>query len=167
MSMVNGGHLGRRVSDLLDGQLPPAEADAAWAHVHTCHACRDDVEREGYVKTRLSSLSYDDGPAGCAPDHLKGALLGMPPGDCFLGGGMGASHDLTMTNRSRSRRGIAGIAALGGGAAGAAVMGVLALGAASPADIPVPERRQQPVSHVTPSPVPPRTPAKTPVRLDR
>ncbi|WP_148613724.1 zf-HC2 domain-containing protein [Nocardioides rubriscoriae] len=160
MSMVNGGHLGRRVSDLLDGRLPPAEADAAWAHVHTCHACRDDVEREGWVKTRLSSLSFDDGPAACAPDHLKGALLGMPPGDCFLAGA--PSHDVD--NRTRSRRGMVGIAALGGGAAGAAVMGVLALGTSAPADIPVPERRLQPVMHVTPSPQSPRT--QTPVRLD-
>lgn len=160
MSMVNGGHLGRRVSDLLDGQLPPAEADAAWAHVHVCHACRDEVEREGWVKTRLSTLSYADGPAACAPDRLKGALLGVVPGDCFLGGGA-QDH---LGNRTRSRRGIAGFAAIGGGAAGAAVMGVLALGAAPPADVPTPERRQQqPVSQVTPGPLAPRAP--TPVKL--
>ncbi|MFB9313286.1 hypothetical protein [Nocardioides plantarum] len=160
MSMVNGGHLGRRVSDLLDGQLPTAEADAAWAHVHVCHACRDDVEREGWVKTRLSTLSFDDGPSACAPDRLKGALLGMPPGGCF------STHDLSddLTNRSRPRRGAVGFAALGGGAVGAAVMGVLALGAAPPADVPVPERRQQPVSQVTPlQPAGPRAP--TPVRF--
>lgn len=157
MSLVNG-HLGRRVSDLLDGQLSAAETEAAWAHVHSCHSCRDDVEREGWVKTRLSRLSFDDGAAGCAPDHLKGALLGVSPGDCFLGGG--GSHDLTMTNRGRSRRGMVGIAAIGGGAAGAAVMGVLALGAAPAADVPVPERRQQPVSQVTPGPLQVRAPAR-------
>jgi hypothetical protein len=161
MSMVNGGHLGRRVSDLLDGQLPPDEADAAWAHVHGCHACRDDVEREGWVKTRLSTLSFDDGPSACAPDRLKGALLGMPPGGCFSGA---ADLPDDLTNRSRSRLGVAGFAALGGGAAGAAVMGVLALGAAPPADVPVPERRQQPVSQVSPSPVAPRGP--TAVKFD-
>lgn len=162
MSMVNGGHLGRRVSDLLDGQLPPAEADAAWAHVHVCPACRDEVEREGWVKTRLSTLSFDDGPSACAPDRLKGALLGMPPAGCFLGGP--APHPGgDLTNRARSRRAAAGFAALGGGAAGAAVMGVLALGSAPPADVQVPERRQQqPVSQVTPGPVP-RGPV--PVRL--
>lgn len=151
-------HLGRRVSDLLDGQLSAAESEAAWDHVHSCHVCRDDVEREGWVKTRLSALTFDDDLSGCAPDRLKGALLGMPPGDCFLGGGGGGGihHDLTnFSSRSRSRR---GMAAIGGGAAGAAVMGVLALGAAAPADIPVPERRQQPVSQVTPGPLVPRTP---------
>lgn len=154
-------HLGRRVSDLLDGQLSAAEAESAWDHVHTCHVCRDDVEHEGWVKTRLSTLTFDDGSAGCAPDRLKGALLGMPPGDCFLGGGLsgGARHDLTNSSSGgRSRRSMAGFAAIGGGAAGAAVMGVLALGAAAPADIPVPERRQQPVSQVTPGPLLPRTP---------
>lgn len=162
MSMVNGGHLGRRVSDLLDGQLSAAEAEAAWAHVHACHSCRDDVEREGWVKTRLSTLSFDDGPSACAPDRLKGALLGMPPAECF-GPGAGMQDDLA--NRPRSRFGVVGMAALGGGAAGAAVMGVLALGAAPTADVPVPERRQQPVSQVSPGPVTPRAP--TPVRLDR
>ena len=156
MSMANG-HLGRRVSDLVDGQLSPAEADAAWAHVHTCHLCRDEVEREGWVKTRLTALSFDDRPGGCAPDRLKGALLGVTPA---VGFPVGA--DLSLTNRSRTRRGV-GFAALGGGAAGAAVMGVLALGAAPPADIPTPERRQQPVSNVSPGPAQ----VRVPVRLDR
>ena len=32
------GHLGTRVSALLDGQLSPEETERAWAHVHTCHA---------------------------------------------------------------------------------------------------------------------------------
>jgi hypothetical protein len=163
MAMVNG-HLGQRVSDLLDGQLSAAEADAAWSHVHTCHVCRDEVEREGWVKTRLSTLSFDDDASACAPDHLKGALLGMPPGDCFLGGGAARQPDLV--NRPRSRRSMAGFAALGGGAAGAAVMGVLALGSAPPStDIPVPERRQQqqPIAQVTPGPVAPRVS----VRLNR
>ena len=51
------GHLGARASALLDGQLPPAEAERLWAHVHGCHLCRDLVEREGWVKTRLSGLA--------------------------------------------------------------------------------------------------------------
>ena len=69
-----------RVSALLDGQLSPAEAERAWAHVHACHACRDLVEREGWVKTQLAALSG----AGGTPDRLKGELshgsfLGAPP----------------------------------------------------------------------------------------
>ena len=68
------GHLGTRASALLDGQLPAAEADRLWSHVHGCHLCRDLVEREGWVKTRLSGLGAPDRTQ--APDHLKGALLG-------------------------------------------------------------------------------------------
>lgn len=162
MSMVNGGHLGRRVSDLLDGQLSAAETEAAWAHVHTCHACRDEVEREGWVKTRLSTLAFDDGRSACAPDGLKGALLGAcfadtPQPDLVNAG--------SLAHRTRPRRSMVGIAAIGGGAAGAAVMGVLALGAAPSADVQVPDRRQQPVAQVNTSPTPPRAP--TPVRLPR
>jgi len=139
------GHLGTRVSALLDGQLSAEETERAWEHVHTCHACRDRVEREGWVKTRLAGLSFD---SECAPDHLKGSLLGMPPGDVFLS-----------LDTHRSRRAGLGLAAIGGGAVGAAVMGVLALGAA-PADAPSIERRAPVTQLVTPSP----QPASVPVR---
>jgi len=147
------GHLGPRVSALLDGQLPHGEAERAWQHVHTCHTCRDLVEREGWIKTRLSGLSRDAGPA---PDRLKGSLLGMPPGDFFLAmvaqpGSIDPAH--------RQRRNL-GIAAIGGGAVGAAVMGVLALGAA-PADAPTIDRRT-PSSQVTT----PATPSPGQLRTD-
>jgi len=125
MSLL-GGHLGDRASALLDGQLPDDEAERAWAHVHECHACRDQVEREGWVKRRLAGLSYDAGAT--ASDRLKGSLLGasdLTPGACFLA-------------VDRQRRNVA-LAAVGGGAVGAAVMGVLALGAA-PASAPTTER---------------------------
>lgn len=144
------GHLGTRVSALLDGQMSAEESERAWAHVHTCHLCRDLVEREGWVKTRLAGLSFDD---DCAPARLKGSLLGMPPGDLY--------HTLAQLGRppeSRARRS-AGIVAIGGGAVGAAVMGVLALGAA-PADAPSIDRRTPTTQLVTPSP----TPAGGPVR---
>jgi anti-sigma factor RsiW len=136
------GHLGDRVSALLDGQLSPAEEERAWAHVHACHQCRDHVEREGWVKTRLAGLSFE---ASVAPMSLKGSLLsslssGRPPGDVYLG-----SEPVD----SRSRR--IALVALGGGAAGAAVMGVLALGAA-PADAPTIERRAPVTSVNTPPP---------------
>ena len=135
------GHLGTRVSALLDGQLSAEETERAWAHVHTCHSCRDLVEHEGWVKTRLAGLSFDAGPA---PEHLKGSLLGVTPGELCLAFGQGEAH--------RSRRAI-GIAAIGGGAVGAAVMGVLALGAA-PADAPTIDRRTPSMQVSTPSPSP-------------
>ena len=145
------GHLGVRASALLDGQLSAEETERAWAHVHQCHACRDLVEREGWVKTRLAGLSYAE-PS--APASLKGALLGAspsflpgaPPGDAYLA--------LAEQQVARPRRAV-GLAAIGGGAVGVAVVGVLALGTA-PAHAPTLERRV-PVTSVggasVPSPV--------------
>jgi len=136
------GHLGSRVSALLDGQLPPDEAERAWAHVHACHFCRDQVEREGWVKTRLAGLSFG---STSAPAHLKGSLLGsplsVPPGDAYLA--------LARHADQRPRRN-AGLVALGGGALGAAVMGVLALGVA-PADAPSMDRRAPVTNLVRPT----------------
>jgi hypothetical protein len=116
-------HLGDRVSALLDGQLAPAESDRAWAHVHGCHLCRDAVEREGWVKTRLAGLSW--GP-DAAPDHLKGSLLGAT-----------AVGAMAMTFDDHQRR--LGLIAIGGSAVGAAVLAVLAVGV-GPADGPSSDR---------------------------
>ncbi|WP_122816649.1 hypothetical protein [Nocardioides pantholopis] len=149
------GHLGgARVSALLDGQLGAEETERAWAHVHQCHACRDQVEREGWVKTRLAGLSFG---ADAAPAGLKGSLLGaasgLPPGD------LGARADVGPRSRART-----GLVAIGGGAIGAAVVGVLALGTA-PADAPGLDRRApvppSSVTRVTPTPTP-TTPSPTP-----
>jgi hypothetical protein len=153
------GHLGTRVSALLDGQLPPAEADRAWAHVHGCHVCRDLVEREGWVKTRLSGLSGTPGAPTSAPDHLKGSLR------------CGAPLPSAYVEDDRPRR--AAVVLLGGSAAGVAVLGVLALGLGQPGS-PAPERRA-PVTEIGGSgsdrPVPVRVPGRllresspTPVR---
>lgn len=134
------GHLGSRVSALLDGQLSPEETDRAWEHVHQCHTCRDQVEREGWVKTRLTGLSFDVA-APSTPDSLKGSLLGAAafagaPGDVFLASG---------PDRRRTSVGLA----LGGGAVGAAVMGVLVLGV-GPASAPAPNLdRRAPVTSIT------------------
>jgi anti-sigma factor RsiW len=122
------GHLGPRISALLDGQLSGAEEERAWEHVHSCYQCRDEVEREGWVKTRLSSMQY----AGSqAPSHLKESLL--------VSGVIAQWHEsmpeqMFAIADGRSRRHL-GLAGIGGGAVGAAVMGVLALGA-SPANAP-------------------------------
>ncbi len=138
------GHLGTRTSALLDGQLPAAEAERLWAHVHGCHLCRDLVAREGWVKTRLSGLGAPDRTQ--APAHLKGALLGAQAVACE------PTYPSTVPTpgfgtTSRPRR-VGAVAAGVGGAAGMAVMGVLALGAA-PADAPTVDRRA-PVANLTP-----------------
>ncbi|MFC7492938.1 MULTISPECIES: anti-sigma factor family protein [unclassified Nocardioides] len=142
--MIGPGHLGPRISALLDGQLSPEDTERAWAHVHQCHTCRDQVEREGWVKTRLAGLAYG---ATEAPAGLKGSLLGPLPmvaGDPFL-----------VDDRDGRRRQL-GLVALGGGAVGAAFMGVLALGIA-PADAPTIDRRA-PVTVIQT----PQAPAQTP-----
>jgi hypothetical protein len=136
------GHLGPRTSALLDGQLSPVDEERAWEHVHSCHTCRDQVEREGWVKTRLAGLSFE---TSAAPSSLKGSLLSsLPrathPGDALL---------VAEPADPRPRR--VALVALGGGAAGAAVMGVLALGAA-PADAPTVDRRAPTTAVSTPSP---------------
>ena len=140
------GHLGTRVSALLDGQLTPAEAERAWAHVHACHACRDLVEREGWVKTQLAGL----GGAGCTPDRLKGALAH----GSFFGGPALPTAPLGQPGRSRS-----GVAFLGGTALGAAVAGVLALGVAQGG---APVDRRPPVTSLT---RPTATPTSAPADL--
>ncbi len=123
------GHLGSRVSALLDGQLPPAEAERAWAHVHACHLCRDLVEREGWVKTRLSGLP-EHPRRTTAPDHLKSSLRCAAPAP--------SSYLDPHAAADRPRR--AAVVLLGGSAAGVAVLGVLALGLGQ-AQAPAPDRR--------------------------
>lgn len=134
-------HLGSRVSALLDGRLPAQEEERLWAHVHSCHPCRDLVEREGWVKTRLAGLSFQ---GHGAPDRLKDSLLAS--GDALLAPAFPSAHP-----GLRHR----GLVALGGGAVGAAVVGVLALGAAGSPQV---ERRapvtdlNRPAVTSTPSP---------------
>ncbi|WP_436702345.1 anti-sigma factor family protein [Nocardioides sp. BYT-33-1] len=127
------GHLGTRVSALLDGQLSDRETEEAWSHVYTCHACRDLVEREGWVKTRLAGLH--EGERG-APSGLKGSLLSLPPGEALLAG-----HEPHGPHRRMT-----GAVMLGGSAIGAAMLGVIALGFA-PGSGP-PADRRPPVSQI-------------------
>jgi anti-sigma factor RsiW len=120
------GHLGTRISALLDGQLSPSDEERAWDHVHSCYQCRDAVEREGWVKTRLATMQLAGAPA---PSHLKGSLLVRGILDCA------DLPDHPALVASSARRRHLGLSGIGGGAVGAAVMGVLALGAA-PANAP-------------------------------
>ena len=145
------GHLGTRVSALLDGRLDDAETERAWHHVHACHACRDLVEREGWVKNRLARLGA--GHPG-APDRLKGTLLGHPAGAREDVRALAARRPLAEAAErpARPRRSL-GLVSMGGGAVGCAVVGVLALGAATPASAPTPERRL-PVAQPSPGSTP-------------
>ena len=121
------GHLGTRVSALLDGQLSPADEERAWEHVHSCHQCRDAVEREGWVKTRLATMQL---AGASAPSHLKGSLLVRGLVDWPE-----VPDHPALADAGAARRRHLGMTGIGSGAVGAAVMGVLALGA-SPANAP-------------------------------
>jgi anti-sigma factor RsiW len=115
-------HLGSRVSALVDGRLAPDEEERCWAHVHTCHTCRDLVEHEGWVKTQLAQLSY----GASQPSHdFKSALVGRCSELTSQSSPLGAAAFRTSGQRSRR-----GLVAIGGGAASACVVGVLALGVA-------------------------------------
>lgn len=150
-------HLGSRVSALLDGRLPAEEEERAWAHVHECHPCRDLVEREGWVKTRLAGLSLADRMDYGAPDTLKDSLLAssaVSAGRSALAGSPFATAPTGARHRHRS------LALIGGGAAGAAVaavVGVLALGAVGTPEL---DRR-------APSDLSPPTPSSNPTLDDR
>lgn len=136
-----GGHLGSRASALLDGQLPAEESERAWAHVYGCHVCRDLVEREGWIKTRLAGLST---PCADAPGPLPEGLIGSLRRPAQTGPTRFA--DCAHRRRRMADLGL-GVATLGSGAIGATVLGVLALGAA-PANAPQVDRRA-PVASVS------------------
>jgi anti-sigma factor RsiW len=125
-----GGHLGAAVSALVDGQLDPPAADRAWAHVHTCPSCRRAVEREGWVKTRLSAIAAPDA-AEEPPERLVGSLYALDR----LVGHDAAREESTraawaavehLERRGRGRR-RAGIALVGAGSVSAAVFGLASL----------------------------------------
>jgi hypothetical protein len=107
------------VSDLLDGRLSPAEEERCWQHVHVCHTCRDLVEREAWLKNKLAGLGRRE---PCVSEDLKSALCapsGLASSDMY-------SPVLRAAARPRGRS----LLMIGGGAASACVVGVLALGAA-------------------------------------
>ena len=105
------GHLGDRVSALVDGQLSAPEQERAWAHVMSCPGCRRLVEREGWLKTRLGTLSD---PTAEARPGLLGSLYDV---DAW------ATVD-EIERQGRTRR--TAIAAVGAGSVGAAVLGLVA-----------------------------------------
>lgn len=138
------GHLGSRVSDLVDGRLGPDEEERAWSHVHGCEGCRRLVEIESWTKTRLRSFSrHDDREAprlSLSPEQLAWAQV----------------HEVEHAGVRRR----AALAAVGAGSVGVAVIGIVAVtgsglgngtvpGSPSPATV-----RAQLVNGARPSPMP-------------
>ncbi|HEY9563331.1 MAG TPA: zf-HC2 domain-containing protein [Nocardioides sp.] len=123
------GHVGSRVGALVDGQLPAAESERLWAHVVSCEQCRDAVEREGWVKTRLAGLR-SDGCQPAAPNYLHAVLCQPPNGP--------EAPETTYADPAGRRRAVT-VAFLGAGSVGVAVVGVMAL--TVPAQSPSLDRR--------------------------
>lgn len=123
-----GSHLGSTVSALVDGQLDAQSEERAWAHVLRCVECHRLVERETWVKRRLSAMGGSEPPA-----RLLGSLYELreePP-----------SHEQSardaveawaavgaLEHRARTRR-RAGLVLAGAGSLSAAVFGFASLGA--------------------------------------
>ncbi len=139
------GHLGARVSALLDGRLPPAEEERAWEHVHACHPCRDLVEREGWVKTRLAGMTCESVAASDSfKHHLLAAASLAGCSSSPVGAGPVVAGEQSFLVRHRA------VMALGSGALGVAVLGVAALSAV-PANAPQLDRRAPATSLVRPA----------------
>lgn len=124
------GHVGAKVSALIDGQLPAAESERLWNHVHGCAWCREHVEREGWIKTRLAGLGGE-----CAqpapPNYLHSVLCQSARYDTA-----DAAADLP---HNGVRRRTVAVAVAGAGSVGAAMIGVFAL--TFPAGTPSVDRR--------------------------
>lgn len=158
-----GGHLGITVSALLDGQLDETSSERAWAHVHGCDLCSRQVEREGWVKTQLATISGDEGP----PPQLLGSLhgLGAVPATPAPVDGRAAAwaavEELERRGRDRRRT---GIALAGAGSVSVAVLGLASLTGATLGIGGAPAGAPTPTMSRTPSTSPPAAIAPT-VRL--
>jgi anti-sigma factor RsiW len=119
------GHIGSKVSALVDGQLPPAEEERAWSHVLTCPGCRRLVEHEGWTKRQLGTLCGSS--VGEPPPQLLGSLYAVDAWQAVD----------EIEKRSRRRR--TAVVLVGGGAVGACVLGLVTV-AGGPASRDVPSR---------------------------
>jgi len=109
------GHIGARVSALVDGQLSPAEEERAWSHVLACPGCRRLVEHEGWTKRQLGTLSA--GPRDTVPSQLVGSLYDVRE--------VAEAWATVEVIERRSARRRTATALVGGGAVGAAVLGLV------------------------------------------
>lgn len=105
------GHIGSKVSALVDGQLPTAEEERAWSHVLTCPGCRRLVEHEGWTKRQLGTLHGS-------------AMMNPPPqllGSLYAVDAWSAVDEI----EKRSRRRRTAVVLVGGGALSACVLGLV------------------------------------------
>jgi hypothetical protein len=120
-----GGHLGTSVSALVDGQLDPETTERAWDHVLTCATCRGQVEREAWIKRRLSTMCGNEPSA-----RLLGSLQGLSAQGAESAptwAGLEAWAEVDRLEEGTWGRRRAGIALAGAGSVSAAVLGFAAL----------------------------------------
>ena len=107
------GHIGSKVSALVDGQLAPAEEERAWSHVLTCPGCRRLVEHEGWTKRQLGALCGTlDGWTRRRSCWVRCTTSTRGP------------PSTTIEKQSRRRRATA-VVLVGGGAVGACLLGLV------------------------------------------
>ena len=68
------GHVGAKVSALVDGQLSEAESERVWSHVMVCPPCRRLVEQEGWTKSRVRCAGQAPDASSEVPMSLLGSL---------------------------------------------------------------------------------------------
>ena len=105
------GHLGDRLSGLLDGELADADAGEARRHLAACASCSDELQAVGEARTWLRHLPLVEPPSG-----FRERLLGADPRLVEPPGGV-----VVMPSR---RRRAAVVALAGCAAAAAAVLGL-------------------------------------------
>jgi len=150
-----GGHLGDRVSALVDGQLDADTAERAWSHVLGCDSCRDALERETWVKQRLSGLGCSEPPTALTED------IGRLPRLDHATGRLAAAWATVAELERRQRLRRAALVAAGAGSVSAAVIGLGAVSGNFDLDEPGPTGAV--VGRSTPTP--PLEPAAHPTAL--
>lgn len=70
--MINGfsGHLGERVTALVDGELSHDARDRALAHLASCPHCRAAVDAERLTKGRVAALDASGMAPGPSPELM-------------------------------------------------------------------------------------------------
>ncbi len=107
------GHIGARVSALVDGQLSREDEERAWSHVLGCPGCRRLVQREGWIKNQLRLLAAP--ASGASSPGLSRALYDVD-----------AWAAVDAIERRSTRRRVTAVA-VGGGAVGAALLGLVTM----------------------------------------
>jgi hypothetical protein len=144
-----GGHLGTSVSALVDGQLDEEAAERAWEHVLGCAHCRAQVEREAWIKRRLSTMGGNEPSA-----RLLGSLQGLPADGAPSLESLEAWAEVDRLEESTRGRRRAAVALVGAGSVSAAVLGFAALGSFGLGGPPPVGSPAAQISGSTPTPTP-------------